>query len=74
MLPGDIVVRRAGWLARALRESCPAWLQAWLGAERQRPIAVAARYSAVRPGRGGPLSSIRLAAARRRSGLCTRHR
>jgi hypothetical protein len=26
ILGGDIVVRRAGWLARALRESCPPWL------------------------------------------------
>jgi hypothetical protein len=27
ILGGDIVVRRAGWLARAPRESCPRWLQ-----------------------------------------------
>ena len=27
ILGGDIVVRRSGWLARALRESCPTWLQ-----------------------------------------------
>jgi hypothetical protein len=24
---GDIVVRRGGWLALMLRESCPPWLQ-----------------------------------------------
>ncbi len=27
ILGGDIVVRRGGWLARSLRESCPHWLQ-----------------------------------------------
>jgi hypothetical protein len=26
ILGGDIVVGRAGWLARAMRESCPSWL------------------------------------------------
>ncbi len=37
----DIVVRRAGWLARALRESCPAWLQeVLLVAERRLPMAL----------------------------------
>ena len=46
---GDIVVRRPGWLARALRESCPAWLQeVLLVAERRLPMALAtAHYTGV---------------------------
>ncbi len=41
ILGGDIVVRRGGWLARMLRESCPPWLQeVLLVAERRLPMAV----------------------------------
>ena len=39
ILGGDIVVRRGGWLARVLGESCPAWVQEVLlvvGAELAR--------------------------------------
>jgi hypothetical protein len=55
-LGGDIVVRRAGWLARMLRESCPPWPQeVLLVAERRLPMAVAtAHYT------GGDLRTYRL--------------
>jgi hypothetical protein len=42
ILGGDIGVRRAGWLARTLRESCPRWLQeVLLVAEQGLPMALA---------------------------------
>jgi hypothetical protein len=42
ILGGDIVVRRAGWLARMLRESCPSWLQeVLLVAEPRLPMGLA---------------------------------
>ena len=45
ILGGDIVVRRAGWLARTVRESCPRWLQeVLLVAERRVPMALAAAH------------------------------
>lgn len=45
ILRGDIVVRRAGWLARALRESCRRRLH-WvlLYAERRLAMALATAY------------------------------
>ncbi len=44
-IDGDIVVRRAGWLARMLRESCPHWLQeVLLVAERRLPMAFATAH------------------------------
>src|SRR5215469_9696022 len=45
ILGGDIVVRRGGWLARMLRESCPSWLQEMLlVAERRLPMALATAH------------------------------
>jgi hypothetical protein len=45
ILGGDIVVRRAGWLARMLRESCPRRLQeVLLVAERRLPMAIATAH------------------------------
>ena len=42
---GDIVVRRAGWLARILRESCTPWLQeVLLVAERRLRMALATAH------------------------------
>jgi hypothetical protein len=45
ILGGDIVVRRGGWLARMLRESCRPWLQEVLFvAERRLPMALATAH------------------------------
>jgi hypothetical protein len=45
ILGGDIVVRRAGWLARMLRESCPRWLQeVLLVPERRLSMALATAH------------------------------
>ena len=45
ILGGNILVRRGGWLARALRESCPPWLQeVLLVAERRLPMALATAH------------------------------
>jgi hypothetical protein len=45
ILGGDIVARRAGWLAQMLRESCPTWLQeVLLVAERRLPMALASAH------------------------------
>jgi hypothetical protein len=45
ILGGDIVVRRAGWLARTLRESCPPWLQeVLLVRERRLPMGLATAH------------------------------
>ena len=48
ILGGDIIVRRGGWLARMLRESCPPWVQEVLMVAEQRlPMAMAtAHYTA----------------------------
>jgi hypothetical protein len=61
-LGGDIVARRAGRLARALRESCPRWLQEVLVvAQRPLPMAPAtAHYT------GGVLDVVDLPAEMRR--------
>ncbi len=45
ILGGEIVARRAGWLADAIRESCPPWLQAFLLVREHRlPLAVATAH------------------------------
>jgi hypothetical protein len=45
ILGGEIVARRAGWLAEAIRESCPPWLQViLLVSEHRLPLAAATAH------------------------------